>query len=156
MSARLQHCQKGAIRIATYTSKIHRLIPIQQLKMTLKAQQSLFTKPTKRAKAATEASFSVNYLLTKHKSPFTDGEFLKEVMTVIADALFIDFKNKEDTKTAINSVLLGPAMLIKRVELLSEDMSDQILKDLQIFSKWHTCLTPEQLHYCMSVLGSRC
>ena len=42
---------------------------IKELKATLQRQQSLFTRPTKKASAATEASFKVAHILTKHKKP---------------------------------------------------------------------------------------
>lgn len=66
-------------------SEIPGLIPTQERNMREKNsrvkigfnQQSLFTKPTKRAKAATEDSFSLSHLLTKHKKPFTNNEYLK-------------------------------------------------------------------------------
>uniref|UniRef100_A0A8C1R9U2 HAT C-terminal dimerisation domain-containing protein n=1 Tax=Cyprinus carpio TaxID=7962 RepID=A0A8C1R9U2_CYPCA len=105
---------------------------VDELKSVLKAQQSLFTKPTAKSKAATEASFRVSHLLAKHKKPFTNGELYKEAMVVAADALFKDLKNKEDITNAIKSVPLGPATVARRVELLSEDVNQQVLKDLSL------------------------
>jgi len=45
-----------------------------ELKTTLQRQQSLFTKPAKKANSATEASFKVVHISMKRKKPFTDGE----------------------------------------------------------------------------------
>lgn len=45
---------------------------VNELKATLKRQQSLFTKPTK-VNVAIEASSKVAHILTKHNKPFTDG-----------------------------------------------------------------------------------
>lgn len=53
-------------------------------------------------------------------------------MSVTADTLFADFKNKEDIKARIKSVLHGAPTVARRVESLSEDLSHQVLKDLLI------------------------
>ncbi|XP_039513051.1 general transcription factor II-I repeat domain-containing protein 2A-like [Pimephales promelas] len=103
---------------------------VAELKLELKAQQSLFTKPAVRHKAATEASFRVSHLLAKHKKPFTDGELIKQAMDIIADTVCNDFKKKDDIKTAFSSVPLGPATVTRRVESLSEDVDRQVLRDL--------------------------
>lgn len=87
--------------------------------MELKAQQS---KPAVRHKSATEASFRVSHLLAKHKKPFTDGELIKETMAVTADTVCNHFQNKDDIKTELSSVPLGPATLTRRAESLSEDV----------------------------------
>lgn len=105
---------------------------IDELKRGLKAQQSLFIAPTAKGKAATETSFRVSHILAKHKKPFTDGELIKEAMSVTADTLFADFKNKEDISAKIKSVPLGAPTVARRVESLSEDVSLQVLKDLSI------------------------
>ncbi|KAL7378660.1 hypothetical protein ABVT39_017000 [Epinephelus coioides] len=103
---------------------------VDELKSGLKAQQSLFTKLASQNKAAAEASFRVSHLLAKHKKPFTDGDLVKEAMAITAETVFSDFKNKEEIKTALRSVPLGPATLTRRIESLSEDMDRQVLKDL--------------------------
>lgn len=67
-----------------------------------------------------------------HKKPFTDGELFKEAMAVTADTLFADLKNKEDIKARIKSVPLGAPTVARRVEALSEDISQQVFKDLSL------------------------
>ena len=96
----------------------------------MKAQQSLFTKPTTQNKAATEASLRISHLLAKHKKPFTDGDLIKEAMAITAETVFNNFKNKNDIRTALRGVPLGPATVTRRVESLSEDVDRQVLKDL--------------------------
>lgn len=103
---------------------------VNELKSGLKVQQSFFTKPAKQNKAASEASFRVSYLLAKHKKPFTDGELVKEAIAITAETVFSDFKNKEEIKTALRGVPLGPATVTRRVESLSEDVDRQVLTDL--------------------------
>lgn len=46
--------------------------------------------------------------MARHKKPFTDGELIKEATLIIADAVFNDFKNKDDIKAALSNVPLGP------------------------------------------------
>lgn len=88
--------------LTTWNSRIHSHPNMtykkkkKNLRAGLKVPQSLFTKPTKRAKAVTETSFHVRHLLAKHFG--TDAEFYKEIMTVISDILLMDFKNKKGIK----------------------------------------------------------
>lgn len=109
-----------------------RLKRVDELKRLLKAQQSLFFAPPAKNKASTETSFRVSHILAKHKKPFTDGELFKEAMAVTADTLFADLKNKEDIKARIKSVPLGAPTVARRVEALSEDISQQVFKDLSL------------------------
>ena len=105
---------------------------VAELKYSLKAQQSLFTKPATQHKSATEASFCVSYLLAKNKKPFTDGEIIKEAMASVAEILFDNFKTKDDINAAINSVPLAATTVTRRVESLSEDVDRQVLKDMAL------------------------
>lgn len=107
-----------------------RLKKISELKSALKAQQFFFTKPSTQHKAATEASFRVSHILAKHKKPFTDGELFKEAMLSTAETIFHDFKNKDDIKSALRAVPLGPATVTRRVEALAQDLYQQVLLDL--------------------------
>ncbi len=95
---------------------------VNELKSVLKAQQSLFTKSADQNQAATESSFRVSHFLAKNKKPFTDGELFKEAMTITAETIFKDFKNKDEIKNALRSVPLGPASVTRRVKSLSEDV----------------------------------
>uniref|UniRef100_A0A8C8K603 Uncharacterized protein n=1 Tax=Oncorhynchus tshawytscha TaxID=74940 RepID=A0A8C8K603_ONCTS len=72
---------------------------VDKLKFVLKAQWSLFTKPTAKSKAVIEASFRVSHLLAKHNKSFTDGELSKEAMAVAAETLSKELKSK-DVKNA--------------------------------------------------------
>ena len=70
--------------------------------------------------------------MAKHKKPFTDGDLFKEAMTVTAETVCSNFKNLEDIKAAFRAVPLGPATVTRRVELLSENVGQQVLKDLSL------------------------
>ena len=53
-------------------------------------------------------------------------------MAIVANTVFNDFKNKDDIKAALSSVPLGPATVTRRVESLSEDVDQQVLRDLAL------------------------
>lgn len=103
---------------------------IKELKATLQRQQSLFTKPTKKANAATEASFKMAHILTKHKKPLTDGGIVKEAMTTVDETLFRDHKNKAEILPAIADVQLGANTVAGRVSALSADAVKQLESDM--------------------------
>lgn len=90
-------------------------------------------KPAAQNKAATEASFRVSHHTAQHKKAFTDGNSFKEAMAITTETVFNDFKNKDDIKTALRGVPLGPATVTSRVESLSGNMDRQVLKDLSLF-----------------------
>lgn len=116
---------------------------VVELKSGLKAQQSVFVKPANSQKAATEASFRVSHPLAQHKKPFTDGELIKEGMLIIANTVFNDFKKKDDIKAALSNVQLAPKTVTRRVESLSQDVDQQVLRDstLEYFSvQWDESL----------------
>lgn len=75
--------------------------------------------PTLELKLLQRLHFVLAITLSITKSPFTDDQFLKEAMTVTADTLLKkNFKNKlEGIKMAIKSILLGPATVMKRVDI---------------------------------------
>ncbi len=51
-------------------------------------------------------------------------------MAITAETFFRDFRNKNDIKTTIHGLPLGPTSDTRRVESLSEDVDRQVLKDL--------------------------
>ncbi|KAM3860423.1 SCAN domain-containing protein 3-like [Diretmus argenteus] len=104
---------------------------VAELAKELRAQQQLFTRPVDHNKAATEASFRVSHLLAQHKKPFTDGELVKQAMTVTADTLFAGYKNKDEIAAAVSRVPLGPPTVTRRFEELSRDVDKQVLEDLK-------------------------
>ena len=93
----------------------------------------LFRKPTPQNEAATEASCRISQLLAKHKEPFTDGDLFKVATAITAETVFNGFKNKDNIKTALRSVQLGPNIVERRVEKMSGDVNRQVLKDLSHF-----------------------
>ncbi|CAK6965166.1 general transcription factor II-I repeat domain-containing protein 2A-like [Scomber scombrus] len=80
---------------------------VRELKSEIAAQQSVFTRPNTKGKAATTASYRVSHVLAKHKKSFKDGEVVKEAFIEAADALFGEFKNKTEIVTAIKDMQLS-------------------------------------------------
>lgn len=72
------------------------------------------------------ASLRVTHVLAKHKKPFSDGEIFKVGFLVAADALFENFKNKEEIINAIQSMQLSKNAVAKRLEVLANDMHLQL------------------------------
>ncbi|CAK6979183.1 hypothetical protein JOB18_028744, partial [Scomber scombrus] len=51
-------------------------------------------------------------------------------MAITAETVFNGFKKKDDIKTALRSVQLGPNTVVRKVEEMSGDVDRQVLKDL--------------------------
>lgn len=110
----------------------------------LQRQQDLFTKPTKKVNAATEASFKVAHILTKHKKPFTDGGIVKEAMTAVAETVFKDHKSKTEILSAIADVQLGANTVARRVSALSADAAKPLDSDMNR-CKWFSIQCDESV-----------
>ena len=103
---------------------------VRDLKSQLAAQQSVFTRPNTKGKAATTASYRVSHVLAKHKKSFKDGEVVKEAFIEAADALFGEFKNKTEIVTAIKDMQLSRNTVTRRCEGMAEDVESQLKKDI--------------------------
>lgn len=103
---------------------------VRELKSQLIGQQSLFTKPNSKAKAATEASFRVSHTIIKHKKSFQDGQMVKEAFVEAADSLFRDFKNNPEIVSAIKAVQLSRSTVTRRCEVMADDLTQQLWKDI--------------------------
>ncbi|XP_069470005.1 general transcription factor II-I repeat domain-containing protein 2B-like [Ambystoma mexicanum] len=104
---------------------------VKELKTALSAQQSIFKKTVSHSKAATVASLKVAHILAKKKKPFEDGEIVKEAMLATADSLFQDFKNYSQIIAAIKDVQLSGNTVVRRIEVMSEDVDLQLRSDLE-------------------------
>lgn len=111
-------------------SEIRRL-KVRELKNSLCTQQSFFTKPDTKSKAATLASFVVTELLIKRKKPFEDGEMIKEAMYKAGEVLFYDFKNKKDILSSINDISLSRNTVMRRTEAMGKNLEELLNEDLQ-------------------------
>ncbi|KAK9720365.1 Spin-doc zinc-finger [Popillia japonica] len=99
---------------------------LKQLKNQLVGQQSIFLKTADKNKAATEASYRVSQIIARKKKPYEDGEMIKQAFLEAADSLFANFKNKEEIVSAIKSMQLSVNTVMRRVEIMSNDIFLQL------------------------------
>ncbi|XP_056912889.1 L-xylulose reductase isoform X1 [Takifugu flavidus] len=100
------------------------------LKASLDKQRTFFTKPMKKSQNATEASFRAAHFLIKNKKTFSDGEVFKETMMLVANTLFKDEKHGPEVISALSDVQLGASTMARRVSSLSENLTEQVERDL--------------------------
>ncbi|KAK7915897.1 hypothetical protein WMY93_011658 [Mugilogobius chulae] len=116
----------------------------RELKAALVKQQSFFTRPGKKSKKATEASFRAANYLIKNKRAFTDGDVLKGAMMIIAETVFKDEKNGSDVISSLSDVQLGASTVARRLSAMSENMSEQLDQDLRE-CKWFSLQCDESV-----------
>lgn len=104
---------------------------LKELKLQLDTQQSIFTRPNTRGKAANTASYRVCHVLAKHKKSFQDGEMVKEAFIEAADSLFVDFKNKAEIMSAIKDIQLS-RNVTRRCEGMEENLAAQLHRDIAV------------------------
>ena len=100
------------------------------LKASLDKQRTFFTKPMKKSQNATEASFRAAHFLIKNKKTFSDGKVCKETMMLVANTLFKDKKHGPEVISALSDVQLGASTMARRVSSLSENLTEQVDRDL--------------------------
>ena len=98
-----------------------------ELKAALTKQQTFFTRPLKKAKKATEASFRATHYLIKNKKTFSDGEIVKGALMIIAETVF---KDGSDVISSLAEVQLGASTVTRRVSAMSKNLNEQLDKDL--------------------------
>lgn len=102
------------------------------LKSSLTAQQTVFTRHVENSKKATIASFKISHMLAKKKKPFIDGELFKELFLTGADCLFDGFSNKREIVSAIQDLQLSNNTVTRRIHAISTDIQTQLKTDLEI------------------------
>ena len=100
------------------------------LKASLDKQRTLFTKVKKKLQNATEALFRAAHCLIKNKETFLDGEVFKETIMLVANTLFKDEKHGPEVISALSDVQLGASTMARRVSSLSENLTEQVDRDL--------------------------
>lgn len=103
---------------------------LKQLKNQLIGQQSIFLRTVDKNKAATEASYRVSQIIAQKKKPYEDGEMIKQAFLEAADSLFANFRNKDEILSAIKSMQLSANTVMRRVEVMSNDIFLQLRTDL--------------------------
>ena len=78
-----------------------------------------------------EASFKIAWNIAKANKPATEGEFLKTAFVDCTNSLFSDFKNKEDIIKPILKLQVSDSTVIRRIEVISDNILSQLLKDIE-------------------------
>lgn len=102
----------------------------------LKKQQAVYFKQSASQDAATEASFVVSYNLAKRNKPFSDGEFLKACMVDCASLVCPEAKSK------FENIALSRRSVVRRVEVIAEDLCQQLDKKCKDFV-WYSLALDE-------------
>lgn len=102
----------------------------------LKQEQTTFTKPLSVQEAATKVSFVIAHKIVKNNKPFVEGEFIKECILDIADTICPESKKK------FQNISLSRRTVVRRVDAISEDLSDQLLHKIKTF-KWFSLALDE-------------
>ena len=102
----------------------------------LKKQQTVIFKQSASQDAATEASFVVSYNLAKRNKPFSDGEFLKACMVDCASIMCPEAKSK------FENIALSRRSVVRRVDVIAEDLSHQLDKMCKDFV-WYSLALDE-------------
>lgn len=90
-------------------------------KRELLNQQNIFVKRHNELESMVKASYEISLLLAKKKKPFSDGEIVKEALTIFAQNC--DDKN---VKAEAESISLSRHTVTRRVEEMAVDISGQI------------------------------
>ncbi len=79
-------------------------------------------------------SYVLSHKLAKHSKPFSDGEFVKDCMVEAASILC------PDNKTKFENVSLSRRTVTRRVEVIDEHLSDELLKRAADFTYFSIAL----------------
>jgi len=94
-------------------------------------QQSIFRNMVKSNDNVTEASFEIAWNIAKINKPATEGEFLKTTFADCVNSLFSGFQNKDDIIKQFLKLQVSDSTVIRRVEVISDNILSQLLKDIE-------------------------
>ncbi|CAH2094824.1 unnamed protein product [Euphydryas editha] len=103
---------------------------LQALKSQLTVQENMFSWYVEQSKVTTEASFQVSYKIAQKCTPFSDGEYIKEIFENVSETLFANFKNKDEIKKAIHGLQLSRNTVMRRIEKMSENINEKLQRDI--------------------------
>ncbi|XP_025410356.1 general transcription factor II-I repeat domain-containing protein 2B-like [Sipha flava] len=94
---------------------------IKKKKKEIFGQQNLFVKKFDELESMVKTSYEISLLLAKNKKPFSDGEIIKEALSIFSNNC-----NDKNIKTKADGILLSRNTVTRRVEEMSNDISNQI------------------------------
>lgn len=98
-----------------------KLQKVEELKRGLKSQQAMFTKAGSQSEAAVKASFVVAEEVAKSARPFTEGEFIKNCMLKVCDAVC------PDKRQLFSNVSLSRNTVAERIDQPSAKLKEQVV-----------------------------
>ncbi|XP_072221995.1 general transcription factor II-I repeat domain-containing protein 2 [Leuresthes tenuis] len=106
----------------TYTSYTgaDREEKVKQMAASLLAQQQCFLRANKIQETATLASYKVAEVIARHGKPFSDGDFIKQCLTTVAETMCPE-KMQE-----FNNVSMSRNTVVRRIEDLSANLEHQV------------------------------
>ena len=107
-----------------------RQIKLDQMKKSLVTEQSIFKKVDTSQKSVTAASYAISNIIAKRMKPFTDGEYIKECLTVFMDNCC------PDKKDLAQQLSLSDTTVMRRVESISNDINEQLLERARDFTSF--------------------
>ncbi|KAL3992366.1 KRAB domain-containing zinc finger protein [Sarotherodon galilaeus] len=99
-----------------------RLQKVEELKRGLKSRQALFTKAKSQSEAAVKVSFLVAEEAAKSAQPFREGEFIKNCMLKVCDAVC------PDKRQLFSNVSLSRNTVAEPVDQLSTNLKEQLVE----------------------------
>ena len=100
---------------------------IEELKLMLNKQQTLFYKVNKESETAVRASYVIAEEIAKKRKPFSDGEFIKDCMMRAAEIVC------PDKKQCFLNISLSRNTIAKRITDLSDNIHLQLTEKAKSF-----------------------
>lgn len=94
---------------------------VKRKKRELCSQQNLFKKESMKVESMVKASYEISLLLAKKKKPFSDGQIVKEALSIFAEHC-----NDQNVKKHAENISLSRPTVTRRMEEMSNDISSQI------------------------------
>ncbi|XP_033226009.1 uncharacterized protein LOC117178690 [Belonocnema kinseyi] len=79
----------------------------------------------------TLASFDISFQIAKAMKPFTDGDFIKNIIIQAASRWFPDEDNRRDFVNIVQNTHLYPATVTRRVNAMADNVHEQLNIDLK-------------------------
>jgi len=98
---------------------------IKKKKREIFGQQNLFVKQNDELESMVKTSYEICYLLARKTKPFSDGEIVKEALSIFAQNC-----NDKNMKTKADNISLSRNTVARRVEDMSNDINSQITETI--------------------------
>jgi len=121
---------------------------IKKKKREIFGQQNLFVKQNDELESMMKTSYEICYLLARKNKPFSDGEIVKEALSIFAQNC-----NDKNVKTKADNISLSRNTVARRVEDMSNDINSQITETIAKCKYFSLALDETCDLTCMSQLA---